>query len=82
MGVEYRNGVFIIYLINFLAFPFYKTYKKYLWEVGDRIVEIIGIIWWWGVNNIVCIRKRPYDDCGKCGEIVLFRDRKVVNDGR
>ena len=55
MGVEYRNGGFIIYLINFLAFPFYKTYKKYLWEVGDRIVEIIGIIWWWGVNNIVWI---------------------------
>ena len=55
MGVEYRNGVFIIYLINFLAFPFYKTYKKYLWEGGDRIVEIIGIIWWWGVNNIVGI---------------------------
>ncbi len=22
---------------------------------GDRIVEIIGIIWWWGVNNIVWI---------------------------
>ena len=55
MRVEYRNGVFIIYLINFLAFPVYKTYKKYLWEVGDRIVEIIGIIWWWGVNNIVWI---------------------------
>lgn len=34
------------------------------------------------VNDFVCIRKRPYDDCGKCGEIVLFSDKKAVNDGR
>ena len=27
-------------------------------------------------------KEETVDDCGKCGEIVLFRDRKVVNDGR